>query len=709
MRIPTGEFGNRVATRPATPLAGQEAFGGGAPQAIGELAAGVKDVGRVEAQIATTAAHDSASEAYRLAREAEAERKQLEREAKRAESMVIHAKAQSALAAEADRINLGISDGTIDKTKAGEIWTQSSQKIVQGFIGQVDKSNADLVRAGLENDLGVNGRRINQAVVQRNRQDIGAGLETYLNEQERFAVTDLNTAIKQAHMALDGLGPQAGLSPDKIAKAKQAFTESATFNVARKFLIENRNNGRALNAFVQSLPSNKNLDPQKATILEGQAMGYITRLENQAIAAENRRIALAGTTLNRISTLIDNGLTPDPKMVDDAIKLAKGTPYEAAATGLIQDQKFMADLSKLPPQEQVSFVKEARAKYMKDGATPEDWAALGRMERTVKRTIEQIQTQPLAYAATHTGAQVTPLDLTNPDSWGENLKSRTTILLGQHRQLGGQSSLSGLMPEEIGALKSVLRSSTPAVQADVLAKLRQGFGDASVFAATMAQIAPDDPVTAKAGIFAARGLTSMAGKSVATEILQGVQILRPDPKADGKPGKGGAWPMPKEQDLMREWESYTGTAYSGRTNMRNADFQAAKALYASRAVAEGDQTGEINTRRWRAAMALVTGGISRHAGQDLILPYGMTAGEFKDGLAQRAQAFKVDPSVGRIDALPLVPVDDGKYVPRVGDALLLDESGKPVVIDFNTPVAKPAKGQAPAGETIGGAVTGRAR
>lgn len=683
MKIPVGEFGNRLAERGPSPAIGQESFGGGVPQAVDELAQGVGAAGRAAAGITAANEHDAA----RVLHEQVIEAKQLDREAKRAQAMTIHAQAQNDLATESDRIRLGIADGTIHKDEAPKLWSDTSKKIVDGYMGKVDRANADLVRAGLENDLGVHGRQIGASVIQRNRHDIGAGLQQYLEQQERFAVTDLRTAVKQAHMAIDGLGPQAGLNPEQIAKAKQGFTEAATFNVSRKFLLENRNNAGALNSFLKALPANKDLDPQKATILEGQAMQYITHLENKAIAAENRRTARAQVALTRITTLIDNGLTPDPAEVAGAVQLAKGTPFEPDAVGLINDQKRMADLLKLPPQEQVNLVNEARAQFMKDGAPRAEWASLARMERTVKRTVEQMQTQPLAYAANRTGAEIAPLDLMKPDTWGDNLRNRSTVLLGQRRQLGGQSSLAGLLPEEVDALKSVLKNATPAVQADTLAKLRQGFGDAAVFRATLAQIAPDDPVTAKAGIFAANDRQSQAGKSVAVEILTGAQLLRPDPKEDGKPGKGGVWPMPSDDKFEREWANFTGDAYRKHGNLRNADFQTAKAIYAARSAAEGDQNKDVvNSRRWRASMALVTGGVTNYNGLDIILPYGMTTGEFKDGVAQRAAAYKVDPSIGNIASLPLELTDrDGVYAVSVGDSLLLDDKKRPVLIDMNAP------------------------
>lgn len=686
MRIPVGEFGNRMPERAPSPQVGPDSFGGGVPQAIGELAQGAGDVARSAAQTNIANEREKAIVLHEQAQEA----KVLDREAKRVEAMKTHALAQNELAAESDRIRLGIADGTIHKDEAAKLWSDVSTKIVDGHISKVDRANSELVRAGLLGEIGTHGRQIQTAVIQRNRQDIGAGLQGYLEQQERFATTDLRTAIKQAHMAIDSLGPQAGLNPEQITKAKQEFTERSTFIVADAWLTKNRNNGAGLQKFLSGLSSNQDLDPARRNALEGKAMNMLTRLENLAIAAENRRIALAGTTLQRLGSAIEAGMPIDAKTITDAVQMAKGTPYQAQAEGLIRDQRYMADLLKMTPQQQVSTVRDIREQYSKSGASPEDWASLGRIERAVQKTVEQIRTQPLAYAVNRAGAEVQPLDLMKPDSWGENLRNRTTVLLGQHRQLGGQSSLAGLMPEELGALKSVLKSATPAQQADVFAKLRQGFGDASVFRATMAQLAPDDPVTAKAGVFAALDRNSQAGKSVATEILQGQLVLRPDAKEDGKPGKGGAWPMPKDDDMAREWANYTGTAYAGRGNLRSADYQAARAIYAARAAAEGDQSGELNGRRWKAAMALVTGGIAQHNGAEVLMPYGMTYGDFKDGVAARAATFKLDPSVGRIDALPLVPIEDGKYAVRVGDSLLLDDTGREVVIDFNKPVPAPS-------------------
>lgn len=717
MKIRTGDFGYRVPRQAPSPQVGRDSFATG--DGLREVAAGVGALGAVNAQTTIANERDQAVLMDREAREAQAEAKQLAREAKRAEAMTLQATAQNALAAESERISLGIADGTIGKDDAPKLWQDSSAKIVEDTIGRVDQANAELVRATLIPDLGAHGRSIQREVIKRNRHDIGAGLNGYLEQQERFASTDLRTAVKQAHLALDGMGPQAGLNPEQIATAKQKFTERATFLVSDAWLTKNRDNAPGLKKFLDSLPGNTDLDPAHRNALEGKALNAMTRIENRAIAAENRRAALAGTTLQRLGAAIEAGMPVDAKTMTDAVTMAKGTPFESQAVGLIQDQKYMADLLKMSPQQQVATVKDIRAKYTKDGAAPEDWASLGRIERAVQKTVEQIQTQPLAYAANRTGAEITPLDLSNPASWADNLKSRSTVLLGQQRQLGGQSSVAGLLPEEVGALKSVLKSSTPAQQADVLSRLRQGFGDPSVFRATLGQIAPDDPVTAKAGIFAANDRQSQAGKSVAVEILTGAQILRPDTKADGKPGKGGAWPMPKEGDLTREWASYTGTAYAGRSNMRNADFQAAKAIYAARAAQEGDQSGEINSRRWRAAMALVTGGIANHKGADVIMPYGMTYGDFKDGLKARVEplqsALDPDLKMGSLLALPLEPVGDGKYAFRAGDSIVLDKSGRPLVVDFNeppTPKARArqdgAQGVTP-GVTPGGAVTGRAR
>lgn len=690
MRIPVGEFGFRVPDRAPAPSVGPEAF---VMRGVSDLAEGGLRIGEAGANIGIANQREDAlvadehrREAKALAREQEMEAKQLAREAKRAEAMTIHARTQNDLATESDRIRIGIGDGSIHKDTAGELWREASTKIVEGRLKEVDKANVELVRASIENDLGNHGRQISHAVVQRNRQDIGAGLQGYLEQQERFATTDLPTAIKQAHMAIDSLGPQAGLNPEQIGKAKQAFTENATFNVAASFVSRNRDNGAALQKFLDSLPANKNLDPQKARILEGQALGYITRLENKAIAAENRRLALLDRTWNSISARIDNGLTVPPEEMAAAVKASKGTPLEDYAKSVVDSERLVADLLKLPPAKQVEFVTDTRALYMKEGASKEDWQSLGRMDRTVRNTVKQITEQPLAYAAIRTGAEVEGLDLTKPESWQSNLSNRATVLLAQRKQLGGQSGLQALYPNEVAALRNTLKGAPPSAQRDMLAKLRQGLGDDTVFKATMAQIAPDDPVTAMAGIYAARGLESSKDRSIAEYMLRGQMALRPDTKEDGKPGKGGLLPMPPDQDMQRAFANYSGNAFAGREQTNSAFYQAARAIYAAKAVDEGDYSGNLNPKRWSESMGLATGGVTTHNGRSIVLPYGMKYGEFKDGLKSRTAALeaRLDPEqkIGSLRALPLENIGDGQYVFRAGDSFIVGKDGKPLVVDF---------------------------
>ena len=118
MKISTGDFGYRV-PKLASPQVGRDAFATG--DGLREVAAGVGAVGAVEGQITVANEHDKAVLMDRQAREAQAEAKQLAREAKRAEAMTLHATAQNDLAAESERIRIGISDGTIHKDEAPKL------------------------------------------------------------------------------------------------------------------------------------------------------------------------------------------------------------------------------------------------------------------------------------------------------------------------------------------------------------------------------------------------------------------------------------------------------------------------------------------------------------------------------------------------------------------------------------------------------------
>jgi hypothetical protein len=261
-----------------------------------------------------------------------------------------------------------------------------------------------------------------------------------------------------------------------------------------------------------------------------------------------------------------------------------------------------------------------------------------------------------------------------------------------------QAPAKPLTREEVDALSGALKAAPVAQKTQIFSQLvNASGGDFDGYKAMVAQIAPDDPVTAHAGIMAGRGrMSTDAGfkpdpgqaTNVAQLILQGQAVLRPNRKEDGSPEKGKLWPMPKDTDFDKVWQSYERDAFAGKPEARNGFFQTAKAIYAARSVESGDGSGVLDSGRWDEAIKLATGGIERWNGKSVVMPWGMSRGDFKDGLKRRLEDFEqaglpkgVD--AGKLYDMPLQSIGDGRYLFRAGDGIMVGKDGRPLVVDFN--------------------------
>lgn len=298
---------------------------------------------------------------------------------------------------------------------------------------------------------------------------------------------------------------------------------------------------------------------------------------------------------------------------------------------------------------------------------------------------------PISFAAQKGLADVAPLDFTKPQTLADQLMARAQVARGMQAQYG--SPLKSLTNEEAIALGRLMRDGGVTEKRQILGALSQALPDRDVYMATMGQIAPDDPVTAMAGAVARRGdgsaIGTTKGRLLSDLILRGQGLLAPNRKEDGKPSGGTLIKMPADKDLDTAFASYEGNAFAGKEQARNAYVQSAKAVYAALSSDEGDQTGVLNSGRWQTAMRLATGGIEKHNGRSIVLPYGADYSDFRRGLDERAKTLidskRLDDqmTVARLRNLPLENVGDGRYVFRAGDGVLAGKDGRPVVIDFN--------------------------
>jgi hypothetical protein len=249
-----------------------------------------------------------------------------------------------------------------------------------------------------------------------------------------------------------------------------------------------------------------------------------------------------------------------------------------------------------------------------------------------------------------------------------------------------QSPLRILTAEEARLLKTNLDNVPVPVKKKYFADLWSATrNDPDAYKSIMAQLAPDDPVTAIAGTYSVS--VSPLRQRASDEMLAGQALLRPDAKTDGK---ARTMTMPPEKDLVNGFVKETGTLFEGRPQANRDTLQAAKAIYAKRAADKGLYTGDLDANIWQESVQAALGSqLLRYKGRDILLPENYDETRFRDNM--RAQV-RILAAAGRLPAntpaerlldLPLDQVGDGRYVFRSGDSILTDKNNRPIIINMN--------------------------
>ncbi len=379
--------------------------------------------------------------------------------------------------------------------------------------------------------------------------------------------------------------------------------------------------------------------------------------------------------INEVDALIKAGFPPSIEQLGPVVAAARGTRLEADARQMVTTANATGQFSKLPPAQQAVTLTRLEASVR--GGPTKDNVTLLNSFRTIHESQQRaLKESPVTFAVRQgfvdpNSPAALPLDLSKPETLGPALSERFD--LARNMRVSHGTDFKPLTPEEATLLGDALKQSTAAQKSDYFGKLQQASGnDLEGYAAMMAQIAPDDPVTAIAGVASARGRTQASNL-----MLKGQEILRPQRKEDGSPDKGKLWPMPPEKDLREAFADYEGEAFAGHPKARSDSYQAALAIYAAKAAEEGDASGEIDNDRWEEAIKLATGGIERWNGRSTPMPYGQDKSEFKDNLYRRIDALAdsgllpAGVTASKLKDMPLEPVGDGRYIFRAGDGVLV--------------------------------------
>lgn len=493
------------------------------------------------------------------------------------------------------------------------------------------------------------------------------------------------------------------------AKALQAKVVDATqrqlYNGYQTNYLAVQDNIGGLKALQTAVTKDSTLDEARKNVLIGRVQSQIQGIERRQEAAADRADRRATAEVTALMTRIGQGLELNPDNIGNALELARGRPQVAA---LLNEAITLSNATRAfrtaDPIVQEQMITRAELGVRDGGVAPKVLSTF----KTIQSAQEAERARdPVTNSVRQGLVQVTdlaakPLDVSNPAKLDPN-QMQARLDLARQLAVQKRTPFKPLTEQEHQLAVATLKIGTPEQKREYFKGLSLATGDDFAgYKAIMAQIAPDDPVTAAAGLAARRGLTDPKAGRAADLMLDGISILRPNKGTDGKPSGGVLIHQPPEKDMRTKFDDYVRDSMTGSAEARSTAFQTAQAIYASLSRQAGDRdTGVLDSNRWQTSIEMATGGITKHNGRQTVKPWGMPDGAFVDQLDTRLQMLKesgtLDQTVtlSMLRDLPLRPIGDGQYVLASGNGDLGDKTGKRIVIDFNQPLPPEAVKRAP--------------
>lgn len=401
------------------------------------------------------------------------------------------------------------------------------------------------------------------------------------------------------------------------------------------------------------------------------------------------RDALRGKVQDATAEYMTNGFSTNPPTEGEFIRAygqSEGVGHYREFQNVAVLGQNIQQIKTIPAANMVELVKLAKP------VPGEGFANRQRNYEILIKAVDQVQQarmqDPVAYAISTGSYGIKPIErFDNPQSMAQELTRRAAAAPSMAADYGTPPKL--LTKSEAQALSATLKASPVDAQKTLLATVYRGVSDMNLFKQTMQAIAPDNPTVAVAGIYQARGLRTTQSQDVADLILRGQAILTPNTKEDGTGHAGGKSliKMPEEKLLLSDWNNVTGDAFKGKEQAADLFMQTSKAIYAARSAEEGDYSGVMDSKRWKASIMLATGGIANHNGANIITPYGMGYDQFQDALKVQADRLARDGAVNTTASemmrLPVENIGDGRYLFRRGAGYLVGKDGAPLVADLN--------------------------
>ncbi|HAV37454.1 MAG TPA: hypothetical protein DCX52_14060 [Massilia sp.] len=590
-----------------------------------------------------------------------------------------------------DQIGRDVSDGKLAADQAVPEFRKRMGELVGASTKDFTNDQRLIIDEHLVKLNGMHERNLNGIAIKRTQYETGANLLNMSEQFQRAAMRDLPGAINQWNGAVDTMGPAAGWDPEKIATAKQAFKENASYNFADATLEGAAQTGNAdlVRAAREKLegPEGEAIDPARRTALITKAYGFengikaagvreAERLKREQEARENK----ARDAFKDAQGLVLNGRYLSTEYISELSAITAGTSAAPAVQELVRAQAAVAGFASLPLSQQTATIERRRAA----GSTPGMGVSVDEEQMTA--AMERIRDGSVrAYAENPwTAAQERGVIPRAPALQLNDIAGAQAVLAERMKQIGtveaaAERKISPLQPQEAEQIGRMVQSLPPDQQSAALASFGKMIGDADRLAALAHQIDAKDKVLGTAMMIG--DLQTTQGRYLSELVIKGARaikdkaIMMDERKETGWRGAianeiGDAFPNQEVREKMVEAAYYVQAGFA----------------------AEG---GGADISR---AVRMVAGRIVEHNGSKIPLPRGMEEGTFEKRLASikpadlAAQAPGGSVFIGKtavpieqfVNSLPdaaLVHAGQGRYNIRAGMGLVTNAQGKRITIE----------------------------
>lgn len=444
-------------------------------------------------------------------------------------------------------------------------------------------------------------------------------------------------------------GAREGWPQDQLAAQTQKLLAEMHFSVIDRMLADG-NPRAALLYFVGTKDDPGVRDSRELTGEQSRQLG--AAIDN-AVRQQGAQLqaSVAGKVRDVRAAAINGQLIPPSSLpTDGELRAAFPDTWQQVKDGIQHDVHMGADLTHfatLTPAEIADHVASYKPTDVTGAA--EGYDRYNIASAAAQRTLAERAKDPRQYAIDNNlGSK--PLDFSDPEALGTELRSRLGVTVTLSHQLGGY--VPPLSRGESAHMAQLLETQTPTNRLRSLVSLSASLQDDRGFQEIMRQVLPGSPVTAIVGSQVSAATPHeppvwfdhqyAAVPADQARILAGDALLNPQGKEKEQKAR---FPMPPDKatgsgaGLRDEFSANVGDVFRGRPELSEAYFQAFKDAYAGLASEKGNVSGVLDSDLRDQALAMTIGTVKDINGASVVIPQGMDPTRFQ-GLLDKAVAYR---------------------------------------------------------------------